>query len=139
MTIINDILDISKLEADKVMLEEQPFNLKSCIEEALDLVAIKAAEKGLNLSYTVDKNVPPNIIGDPSRLRQILSNLLNNAVKFTNAGDVKLIVSSQQLDGTHKIHFAVCKGQRRIEAFRCEIQHSIDDICIMPVHRTVCS
>ena len=107
MTIINDILDISKLEADKVMLEEQPFNLKSCIEEALDLVAIKAAEKGLNLSYTVDKNVPPNIIGDPSRLRQILSNLLNNAVKFTNAGDVKLIVSSQQLDGTHKIHFAV--------------------------------
>ena len=107
MTIINDILDISKLEADKVMLEEQPFNLKSCIEEALDLVAIKAAEKGLNLSYTVDKNVPANIIGDPSRLRQILSNLLNNAVKFTNAGDVKLIVSSQQLDGTHKIHFAV--------------------------------
>lgn len=107
MTIINDILDISKLDAEKVMLEEQPFNLKSCIEEALDLVAIRAAEKGLNLSYTVDKNVPTNIIGDPSRLRQILSNLLNNAVKFTNAGNVKLIVSSQQLDGTYKIHFAV--------------------------------
>lgn len=107
MTIINDILDISKLEADKVMLEEQPFNLKSCVEEALDLVAIRAAEKGLNLSYTVEKNVPANIVGDPSRLRQILSNLLGNAVKFTNAGDVKLIVSSQQLDGTHNIHFAI--------------------------------
>ena len=107
MTIINDILDISKLEAEKVMLEEQPFNLKSCIEEALDLVAIRAAEKGLNLTYTVEKNVPANIISDPSRLRQILGNLLGNAVKFTNAGDVKLNVTSHQLDGHHEIHFAV--------------------------------
>lgn len=107
MTIINDILDISKLEADKVMMEEQPFDLKSCIEEALDLVAIGAAEKGLNLSYTVDKNVPATIIGDPSRLRQILGNILNNAVKFTEKGDVKLRVSNKKLDGTHEICFTV--------------------------------
>lgn len=107
MTIINDILDISKLEAEKVMLEEQPFDLKSCIEEALDLVSIKAAEKGLNLGYTADRSVPATTVGDPSRLRQVLGNILNNAVKFTEAGEVKLTVWSKDVDGSHEIHFAV--------------------------------
>jgi signal transduction histidine kinase/CheY-like chemotaxis protein len=107
LTIINDILDLSKMESDKVVLEERPFVLRQCIEEALDLVAIQASQKGLNLAYTIDKNVPETIIGDFGRLRQVLGNLLSNAVKFTDEGEVELSVSSQQLQGTDIIHFAV--------------------------------
>ncbi len=107
MVIINDILDFSKMQENKVLLEDQPFDLGNCIEEALDLVAGKAAEKGLNLSYTIDKSVPDIIIGDPNRLRQIMSNLLSNAVKFTERGQIKLSVSGQNLGGAHEIRFAV--------------------------------
>ncbi|HSD57931.1 MAG TPA: ATP-binding protein, partial [Methanotrichaceae archaeon] len=107
LTIINDILDFSKMESDKVVLEEYQFNLRQCVEEALDLVALRAFEKGLNLAYTIDKNVPDTIIGDPTRLRQILGNLLSNGVKFTDEGEVTLSVSAQELDGTNEIHFAV--------------------------------
>jgi len=107
MVIINDILDFSKMQEDKVLLEDQPFDLENCIEEALDLVAKKAAEKGLNLACTIDERVPGIIIGDPNRLRQVLSNLLSNAVKFTDRGEIKLSVSAQKLDGTHEIRFAV--------------------------------
>ena len=107
MVIINDILDFSKMQEDKVILEDQPFDLGNCVEEALDLVACKASEKGLNLAYTIDKSVPNVIIGDPNRLRQILSNLLSNAVKFTESGEIKLSVSGQDLNSTYEIHFAV--------------------------------
>lgn len=107
MVIINDILDFSKMQENKVILEDQPFDLGNCIEEALDLVAGRASEKGLNLAYTVDKSVPDVIIGDPNRLRQILSNLLSNAVKFTERGEAKLSVSAQKLGGAHEIRFAV--------------------------------
>jgi signal transduction histidine kinase len=85
LSIINDILDFSKMESDKLVLENQPFNLRQCVEESLDLVSIKASEKGLNLSYTIDKGVPDTIIGDPGRLRQVLGNLLSNAVIPTKA------------------------------------------------------
>ena len=88
MVIINDILDFSKMQENKILLEDQPFDLRNCIEEALELVAGKASEKGLNLAYTIDKSVPDVIIGDPNRLRQILSNLLSNAVKFTERGEI---------------------------------------------------
>ena len=107
MVIINDILDFSKMQEDKVVLEVQPFDLRSCIEESLDLVASKATEKGLNLAYIFQENVPKMIIGDPNRLRQILVNLLGNAVKFTERGEVELLVSSQELDGNYEVHFAV--------------------------------
>jgi PAS domain S-box-containing protein len=107
LTIINDILDFSKMESDKLVLEDQPFNLRKCVEESLDLVSIKASEKGLNLSYTIDKGVPDTVIGDPSRLRQVLANLLSNAVKFTDVGEVTISVSSHQVDGTNEIRFAV--------------------------------
>jgi len=107
MVIINDILDFSKMQENKVILEDQPFDLGNCVEEALDLVAGRASEKGLNLAYTIDKSVPDVIIGDPNRLRQILSNLLSNAVKFTEQGEVKLSVSAQKLNGAHEINFAV--------------------------------
>jgi PAS domain S-box-containing protein len=107
LTIINDILDFSKMESDKVVLEEQTFNLRKCVEESLDLVAVKASEKGLNLACIIDKNVPDTIIGDPTRLRQILGNLLSNAVKFTDEGEVIHSVSSQKNNDTQEIHFAV--------------------------------
>ena len=107
LTIINDILDFSKMESDKLVLEDQPFNLRQSVEEAMDLISIKASKKGLNVSYTFDKGVPDTIIGDPGRLRQVLANLLSNAVKFTDVGEVTISVSSQQIDGTNEVHFAV--------------------------------
>ena len=86
LTIINDILDFSKIESGKLELEHQAFSLDSCIEEALDLLSAKASEKGLDLAYDIGSGVPHDIVGDITRLRQILVNLLGNAVKFTKAG-----------------------------------------------------
>jgi signal transduction histidine kinase len=106
MIIINDILDFSKMESNKVVLEEQPFDLRETIEEALELVNVKAVEKGLNLAYTIDTNVPETIISDPARLGQILNNLLSNAIKFTDRGEVKLSASSSGED-VREIHFAI--------------------------------
>ena len=94
LTIINDILDFSKIEAGKMELESQPFELQACVEGALDLVATRAAEKGLDLAYMMDDDLPAAIFGDVTRLRQILSNLLTNAVKFTEKGEVVLTVES---------------------------------------------
>jgi signal transduction histidine kinase/CheY-like chemotaxis protein/HPt (histidine-containing phosphotransfer) domain-containing protein len=93
LTIINDILDFSKIEADKLELENQPFLLRECIESALDLLATRAGEKGLDLAYVIDAHTPEAIVGDVTRLRQILVNLLGNAVKFTDRGEVVLSVS----------------------------------------------
>ncbi len=88
LTIINDILDFSKIESGKLELENRPFDLRACIEDALDLLATKAAEKGLDLAYQFDDDVPPNIQGDITRLRQVLVNLLSNGIKFTSTGEV---------------------------------------------------
>jgi PAS domain S-box-containing protein len=93
LTIINDILDFSKIEAGKMELESQPFELRACIESALDLVAPRAAEKGLDLAYLMDDDVPGVIVGDVTRLRQIILNLLTNAVKFTEKGEVVVTVA----------------------------------------------
>ncbi|HEY64054.1 MAG TPA: response regulator [Caldilineae bacterium] len=108
LALINDILDFSKIEAGKLELETHPFDLRTCIEEALDLVAPKAAEKGLELAYFIANGTPQILIGDITRLRQILVNLLSNAVKFTEKGEVVVSVTSQPLgDGYYQIHFAV--------------------------------
>ena len=88
LTIINDILDFSKIEAGRMELESQPFDLRECVESALDLVKLRAAEKGLELACEIAGDVPLAIVGDVTRLRQILVNLLNNAVKFTEQGEV---------------------------------------------------
>jgi signal transduction histidine kinase/DNA-binding response OmpR family regulator len=88
LSLVNDILDFSKIEAGKLELESQPFDLRSTIEESLDLVAGKANEKRLELAYVLDPKLPPYYHGDPGRLRQILVNLLTNAVKFTQHGEV---------------------------------------------------
>src|SRR5438270_330397 len=93
LTIINDILDFSKIESGKLELERHPFELHTCIEEALDLLAPKAAEKRLDLAYFVDDAIPKILVSDVTRLRQILVNLIGNAVKFTHQGEVVIEVS----------------------------------------------
>src|ERR1041384_2649745 len=93
LTIINDILDFSKIESGKLELENHPFELHTCIEEALDLLAPKAAEKNLDLAYNVDDGIPKILVSDVTRLRQILVNLIGNAVKFTHQGEVVIEVS----------------------------------------------
>lgn len=94
LTIINDILDFSKIESGKLELENHPFELHTCIEEALDLLAPKAAEKKLDLAYDVDDAIPKVLVSDVTRLRQILVNLISNAVKFTPQGEVVIEVKA---------------------------------------------
>lgn len=93
LTIINDVLDFSKIEAGRMALERQAFDLRECIERAMDLVASVAAAKGLDLACVYDDRVPAAINSDPTRLSQILINLLNNAVKFTEKGEVVVSVA----------------------------------------------
>lgn len=93
LLIINDILDFSKIEAGKIELEETKFSLRRCIEDALDLVSVKAYEKNIELIYHVPVDVPDWVCGDVTRLRQILLNLLSNAVKFTDEGEVVVTVA----------------------------------------------
>ena len=93
LTIINDILDFSKIESGKLELERHPFELHTCIEEALDLLAPKAAEKRLDLAYFVDDAIPKILVSDVTRLRQILVNLIGNAVKFTHQGEIVIEVT----------------------------------------------
>ncbi|NEZ64686.1 response regulator [Leptolyngbyaceae cyanobacterium CCMR0082] len=97
ITIINDILDFSKIESGKLDLEECPFELRTCIEESLDLLAARAAEKGLELAYIADPSTPTRFLGDVTRLRQILVNLIGNAVKFTHEGEVLVKVRTTPL------------------------------------------
>jgi len=98
LNIINDILDFSKIEAGRMELEEQPFDLRECVESALDLFRVKAAEKGLELAYQLEPDVPLAIYSDVTRLRQVMVNLLGNAVKFTEEGEVVLSVDSLYAD-----------------------------------------
>jgi signal transduction histidine kinase/DNA-binding response OmpR family regulator len=93
LTIINDILDFSKIEAGRLDMEYTTFDVRECLESVIDVIASRAAEKKLDLAVDIGPDVPPTIIGDDNRLRQILINLLNNAVKFTEKGEVVLSVS----------------------------------------------
>lgn len=108
LEIINDLLDLSKIDGGMMELERQPFTLQDCIDEAIDLVAVNATVKDLKLGYSVEGGTPLMIIGDPARLRQILVNLLSNAVKFTEKGEVSVSLSSMELKGnSYDIHFAI--------------------------------
>ena len=93
LTIINDILDFSKIEAGKMELESAQFDLRTVLDECLDLVAPAAAKKQLHMGLDIDGDVPNNAVGDSGRLRQILLNLLSNAVKFTECGSIRVSVS----------------------------------------------
>ncbi len=104
LTLINDILDFSKIEAGRLELESRPFDVRLAVEKAAALLAARAREKGLLLTVAIDPHVPAAISGDAGRLRQILLNLLNNAVKFTEKGEVTLTVTAGEAPG----------GRRRI-------------------------
>jgi len=94
LTIINDILDFSKIEAGKIELENHPYDLRHCVEEACELLAPKALDKGLDVVVLIDPATPPVVVGDVTRLRQVIVNLVGNAVKFTAHGEVVISVSS---------------------------------------------
>ncbi|HEV8261303.1 MAG TPA: response regulator, partial [Burkholderiales bacterium] len=108
LTIINDILDFSKIEAGRMDIEAQPFDLRDCVESALDLVSGRATEKHLDTAYLFEGDVPTGIRGDVTRLRQIILNLLANAVKFTEHGEVVLTVTASPMAaGEVELTFAV--------------------------------
>jgi signal transduction histidine kinase/CheY-like chemotaxis protein len=107
MGVICDILDFSKIEAGHLELEEQDFNLVACLEDSLEIFSTKAAEKNIELVYDIHINVPVMIRGDAIRLRQILLNLLSNAFKFTEKGEIMLSVTAQTDHKGHDIQFSV--------------------------------
>jgi PAS domain S-box-containing protein len=134
LTIINDILDFSKIEAGRLDLENQPFDLRQCLESALDLVAAEAAERNLELGCIIEPHTPGTIVGDVTRLRQIIVNLLSNSVKFTHQGEVVVSVNASPRDaspppdderetvieGEYELHFAVRDTGVGIPADRIE-------------------
>ncbi len=93
ISVIDDILDFSKIESGNMELEQEDFGIRTCVEEVMDLFAHKVAIKGIDLLFQINPNVPSQIIGDVLRLKQILINLINNAIKFTSAGEVYLEIS----------------------------------------------
>ena len=107
LTLINDILDFSKIESGKFDVEDQPFDLVKCVEESVDLLSVRATEKRLELSAEIEPTVPRWIRGDVTRVRQVLVNLLGNAVKFTAAGEVALTVKPIIEDQVPLLHFSV--------------------------------
>ncbi|MGC4104101.1 response regulator [Ferruginibacter sp.] len=109
LTVINDILDFSKIESGNMELEERDFDLRTCIEEVLDVFASRAGKLGLDLVYQIDHNVPSQIIGDSLRLRQVLVNLVSNAIKFTQQGEIFVGVHLLQTksDGKIELEFEV--------------------------------
>jgi signal transduction histidine kinase/CheY-like chemotaxis protein len=108
MTIINDILDFSKIEAHKLEIESVAFNLRDSIGDILQTLGLRAAEKGLELAYEVSADVPDFVVGDPGRLRQIIVNLVGNAIKFTDSGEVVVSVNREEGGKDEaRLHFAV--------------------------------
>ena len=108
LTIINDILDFSKIEAGRLELETHEFELRPCVEDALELLAVRAAEKHVELAFACAPDVPFGLRSDSTRLRQILVNLVGNAVKFTEKGEVEVSVeATPHGDGRTEMHFRV--------------------------------
>jgi PAS domain S-box-containing protein len=108
LALINDILDFSKIEAGRMDLEQLDFDLRDALHEAVAIVAERARDRGLALSWRVDDAVPPRVVGDPQRLRQVLLNLIGNAIKFTHAGEVEVSVRLRAMEAAGaRIEFAV--------------------------------
>jgi len=127
LAVINDILDFSKIEARKLELDSMNFNIRDCIGDTLHALSLRASEKGLELAFEVSPDIPDTMVGDPGRLRQIIINLIGNAVKFTEQGEVVVSISPEALQGDEvHLHFTVAdtgigippeKRERIFEAF----------------------
>jgi CheY-like chemotaxis protein/HPt (histidine-containing phosphotransfer) domain-containing protein len=142
LTIINDILNFSKLESGKMELEHRPLDIRTCVEDALDVLAARAAEKNLDLVSEVDEETPLHLVGDVTRLRQILVNLAGNAIKFTAAGEIHVKITSRRLaDSKPPAQDAVSEAGRTGE--RWEVHFAVRDTGIgIPadrLHRLFCS
>ena len=122
LNVINDILDFSKIESGKMELEREDFDLRRCVEDTLDMFGNKAAQSGLELVYRIDKDVPMQIVGDDLRLRQIITNLVSNAIKFTHQGEVFVGVHllKSEPGGLLELEFKVCDTGIGISADRLE-------------------
>ncbi len=107
LAIINDILDYSKIEAGKLELENIPFEIVELVEEVLDIFSSAANKKGIELIYQICDDVPRTIVGDKNKLRQILINLVGNAIKFTDKGEILIELSSEKIDDVYRIEFKV--------------------------------
>jgi len=97
LALINDILDFSKIESGRLELENQPFELRRCVADSVDLVSARAAEKGLHLHYGIEESCPEVVVGDVTRVRQVLVNLVSNSVKFTETGEVSIRVTAEPI------------------------------------------
>ncbi|QRG79978.1 two-component sensor histidine kinase BarA [Citrobacter sp. R56] len=100
LAIINDVLDFSKLEAGKLILESIPFPLRNALDEVVTLLAHSSHDKGLELTLNIKNDVPDNVIGDPLRLQQVITNLVGNAIKFTESGNIDILVEKRALSTT---------------------------------------
>lgn len=108
LTLINDILDFSKIESEKLELEMVSFDLRECLEHIFDLVSEKAAQKDLDIYYTVTEDTPPEVVSDSTRIRQILFHLVSNAIKFTEKGEVEISLEAKRLRrNQYELHFCV--------------------------------
>jgi signal transduction histidine kinase len=114
LTLLNDVLDFSKIESGRLELDQQPFVLRACVTSVLDLLSPGAATRGLTLRHEIEPSVPALIVGDATRLRQILVNLIGNAVKFTERGEVSIRVAARALEpaaedgkASYELRFAV--------------------------------
>jgi signal transduction histidine kinase/CheY-like chemotaxis protein/HPt (histidine-containing phosphotransfer) domain-containing protein/PAS domain-containing protein len=121
LAVVNSVLDFSKIEAGRLELEQAPFDVQACVEEAIGMVAIMAADKQLDLACVFDPATPARLIGDMTRLRQVLVNLLSNAIKFTHQGDVFVSVAAHALDDAHyQLRFSVADTGIGIPADRMQ-------------------
>lgn len=119
LSLVNDILDLSKIEARQLVLEQIPFDLEETLEEAIDIYALKAAEKGIELSMRIEPDVHVARMGDPSRLRQIILNLISNALKFTEQGQIDVRVVNDPA-GAGTLGFTVQDSGIGIPADKCD-------------------
>jgi two-component system, sensor histidine kinase and response regulator len=108
MRVVNDVLDFSKMEAKKLKLDPISFNVADCVSEAVKTLAVEAHQKGLELAFDLSANIPEKVVGDPYRLRQVLLNLLGNAIKFTERGEVLVRVDTEvESSRSVRLHFQV--------------------------------